>query len=164
MLAGQRPFGGERLGLVHSILYEDPPSLREARPDVPPALERIVSHCLVKEPGNRWPAAADVLSELQAAGLVGSTGALSFPRRRSRRLWWIAAAAVVLLGLAGAAYFLWIRKPAPTVYVAILKPEITGSLSSEDQARVTANIQAALLRTVAALDGLAALSPSRSTG
>ncbi|HSS48699.1 MAG TPA: protein kinase, partial [Thermoanaerobaculia bacterium] len=57
MLAGRRPFGGERQGMVHSILYEDPPLLREVRPDAPPVLERIVPHCLVKEPGNRWPAA-----------------------------------------------------------------------------------------------------------
>jgi tetratricopeptide (TPR) repeat protein len=163
MLAGQRPFGGERQGMIHSILYEDPPSLREARPDVPPALERIVSHCLVKEPGNRWPAAADVLSELQAAGLVGSTGGglLSLPRRRSRRPWGIAAAAIVLLSLAVAAYFLWIRKPAPIVYVAVLKPVVTGSLQPGDQARVAANVQAALLRTVAALEGLAALDPAQ---
>ena len=41
--------------------------------------------------------------------------------------------------------------------MAVLKPEIAGSLSADDQARVTANIQAALLRTVAALEGLAAL-------
>ncbi len=45
--------------------------------------------------------------------------------------------------------------------MAVLKPEIAGSLSSEDQARVTANIQASLLRTVAALDGLAALDSNK---
>ncbi|HEX4964435.1 MAG TPA: protein kinase [Thermoanaerobaculia bacterium] len=162
MLTGRRPFGGEQKGMVHSILYEDPPPLRDARPDVPPALERIVSHCLVKQPGDRWPAAADVLSELQAAGLVGSTsgGVLKLPRRPRLWLRWVAGAAVALLVLAVAAYLLT-RKPAPTVYVAVLKPEITGSLSPEDQARISANIQAALLRTVAALDGLAALSPSQ---
>ena len=163
MLTGRRPFGGEQKGMVHSILYEDPPPLREARPDVPPALERIVSHCLVKEPGDRWPAAAGVLSELQAAGLVGSTsgGILKLPRRRRLRRWWVAAAtAVVLAGIALAAYLLT-RKPALPVYVAVLKPEMAGSLSPEDQARVAANIQAALLRTVAALDGLAALSSSQ---
>ncbi|HEV7505634.1 MAG TPA: protein kinase [Thermoanaerobaculia bacterium] len=161
MLTGRRPFGGEQKGMVHSILYEDPPPLREVRPDVPPALERVVDHCLVKKPGDRWPAAADILSELQTAGLVGSTsgGILKLPRRRRLRLGWIAAAAVVLAGIAVAA-FLVTRKPALPVYVAVLKPEMAGSLSPEDQARVAANIQAALLRTVAALDGLAALGTS----
>jgi hypothetical protein len=159
MLAGRKPFGGERAGMVHSILHEEPPPLREARPDAPPVLERIVCHCLVKKPGERWPAADDILSELHAAGLwsassSGVTGLL--PRRRARSPWTAAGAAVVLLALAIAAFRL-ARKPAPPVYVAVLKPEIAGSPSPEDRARVGANIQAALLRTVAALEGLAAL-------
>jgi tetratricopeptide (TPR) repeat protein len=156
MLAGRKPFGGERAGMVHSILYEEPPPLREARPDAHPVLEGIVSHCLAKKPGDRWPA-ADVLSDLQAAGLW-SSGSDTVQRTRRRRLrpWWVAGATILLLAAALAA-FLLTRKPAPTVYVAVLKPEVAGSLSLEDQARVTANLQAALLRTVAALDGLAAL-------
>jgi serine/threonine-protein kinase len=81
MLAGHRPFGGERQGLVHAILHEEPPPLREARPDAPAALERIVSHSLVKKPEDRWPAAADVLSELQTAGLWSSgSDAVRLPR------------------------------------------------------------------------------------
>ena len=47
MLAGERPFGGERKGMVHSILFEDPPSLRQLRPDVPEALDRIVTSPLL---------------------------------------------------------------------------------------------------------------------
>ncbi len=91
----------------------------------------------------------------------GSSGSdtVTLPRRRTLRTlrpWWIASAAIVLVAVA-LTVFLLTRKPAPPVYVAVLKPEIAGSYSPEDQARVTANIQAALLRTVAALDGLAAL-------
>jgi eukaryotic-like serine/threonine-protein kinase len=160
MLAGRKPFGGERAGMVHAILHEEPPPLREARPDVLPVLEGTVSRCLVKKPGDRRPA-ADVLAELQAAGFMSSgSEAIKLPRRRTPRPWWVAGAAI-LLSTAALAAFLLTRKPAPTVYVAVLKPEIAGSLSADDQARVAANIQAALLRTVAALDGLAALSPSQ---
>ena len=164
MLAGETPFGGERKGMVHAILFEDPPALRDLRPDVPEALERIAARCLAKEPGERYPDASAILAELTAAGLwdSGSSGAtVAAPAvwTRRRRIW-LAAAALLLLA-AGAAVFLLTRKPPPTVYVAVLKPEIAGSLSPEDQARVTANIQAALLRTVAALEGLAALSPSQ---
>jgi tetratricopeptide (TPR) repeat protein len=77
-------------------------------------------------------------------------------------VWFAAAAGVVLLlaSLALAA-FLLTRKPAPPVYVAVLPPEVTGALSPEDQARVGANLQASLLRTVAALEGLAALGPAQ---
>jgi serine/threonine-protein kinase len=161
MLAGRRPFGGEREGMVHAILYEKPLPLREAVADVPAVLETIVARCLAKEPGER-PSAAAVAAELQASGLwSGSGSGVAVPpsRRRFRRSWaiaGIAGAAVVLLILAVSAWRLT-RKPAPTVYVAVLKPEIAGSLSPEDQTRITANLQAALLRTVAALDGLAAL-------
>jgi len=161
MLTGRKPFGGERAGMVHSILHEEPPPLREARPDAPAGLEGIVSHCLRKKPGDRGTAAG-VLSDLQAAGLWSSgSDAVHLPRRRMPRRWWIAGAAILLLAAAVLAAFLLTRKPAPTVYVAVLKPEIAGSLSADDQARVTANIQAALLRTVAALDGLAALDSSQ---
>jgi serine/threonine-protein kinase len=163
MLTGRKPFGGERAGMVHSILYEEPPPLREARTDAPPVLEAVVSHCLLKKPEDRRPA-ADILSELQAAGFWSSgSDAVHLPRRRAPRRpwWWWAAAAAVVLAAAVLAAFLLTRKPAPPVYVAVMKPEIAGSLSPEDQARVTVNIQAALLRTVAALDGLAALGPSQ---
>jgi tetratricopeptide (TPR) repeat protein/predicted Ser/Thr protein kinase len=164
MLAGERPFG-ERKGMVHAILFEDPPALRDLRPDVPEALERIAARCLAKEPGERYPDAQAILAELTAAGLwdSGSSGAAAAAPvfRTRRRLWLGLAAAALLLLAAGAAVFLLTRKPAPPVYVAVLKPEIAGSLSPEDQTRVAANIQAALLRTVAALEGLAALDSSK---
>jgi len=173
-LAGRRPFGGEQQGMVHAILYERPPALREARPETPDVLERIVTRCLAKEPVNRWPTATDILAELQAAGLWGSAAravTLTMPaasgnlaRRRARHPGWIAAAGGTVLAILALSVFLWTRKPAPTLYVAVLKPEIAGSLSADDQARVAANLQTTLLRTVAALDGLAALSPSQVNG
>ncbi|HEY4575460.1 MAG TPA: protein kinase, partial [Thermoanaerobaculia bacterium] len=126
MLAGRQPFGGERAGMVHSVLHEQPPPLREARPDVPAALERVVSRCLEKEPADRWPAAADVLAELQAAGLWGSTtSTVVIPyRRRPWRRWAVAATTAAVLLAAAVFFFLWNRKPALPVYVAVLKPEI----------------------------------------
>ncbi|MEA2603372.1 MAG: eukaryotic-like serine/threonine-protein kinase [Acidobacteriota bacterium] len=162
MLAGRHPFGGERQGMVHSILFERPLALREACPEMPAVVETIVERCLAKEPWER-PSAGAVVAELQASGLWASSGSgtvVPHLRRQRWRIWAGAAAAVVLLVLAFSAYLLT-RKPALPVYVAVLKPEIEGSLSLEDQARVTANIQAALLRTVAALDGLAALGTSQ---
>ena len=162
MLAGRHPFGGERQGMVHSILFESPLALRESCPEVPLVVETIVARCLAKEPRGR-PSAAAVAADLQASGLWAASGSgavVPSPRRRSWRAWAVAGAVVALLAVVTTVFFLT-RKPAPTVYVAVLKPEIAGSLSADDQARVTANIQAALLRTVAALDGLAALSPSQ---
>jgi tetratricopeptide (TPR) repeat protein len=164
MLAGARPFGGEKKGMVHAILHEDPPALRGLRPDVPEALERIATRCLAKEPGDRYPDTASVLTELAAAGLwgSGSSGSAPFaaPRRNRSRWPWLAAAALLLLAAGAAAFFLT-RSPKPPVYVAVLKPEVTGSLLPDDAAQVRMNLQAALLRTVAALDGLAALDAAQ---
>ncbi len=163
MLAGRHPFGGERQGMMHAILFEDFPPLREARPDAPPALERIVDHALVKEPGERW-SAGEILAELQAAGLWGSgttAGFLAPPRRRPPWRPWMTAVAALLAVSLGIAGYLLARKPAPPVYVAVLRPVVAGALGAEDQARVGANLQAALLRTVAALDGLAAIDSAK---
>jgi tetratricopeptide (TPR) repeat protein/predicted Ser/Thr protein kinase len=163
MLSGERPFGGERKGMVHSILFEDPPPLRQLRPDVPEALDRIVARCLAKEPGER-PDAPAILAELKAAGLwepasSGSTVAAPVvqTRQEGRRNWFRPTVAALLLLVAGTAAFLLTRPPKPPVYVAVLKPEVTGSLLPDDVAQVEVNLQAALLRAVAALDGLAAL-------
>jgi tetratricopeptide (TPR) repeat protein/predicted Ser/Thr protein kinase len=165
MLAGRRAFGGERQGMVHSILHESPLPLAEGNAEVPAVLQAIVARCLAKEPRER-PAAAAVVAELQTSGLwagsgSGGLGGMAPSPRRRRRAWAIGgiagiASVALLLVLAAAAWRLT-RKPVPPLYVAVLKPEIAGSLSPEDQARVLANLQAALLRTVAALDGLAAL-------
>lgn len=163
MLAGRRPFGGESKGMVHAVLHEDPAPLSEAGQEVPIALAGIVKRCLAKEPRRRYTSAKEILAELAAAGLweSGSSGSgSSVTRHRSRwRRWALAAAGIVLI-LVGGAYLLT-RPPAPPVYVAVLKPEVTGSLSTEESSQVTGNLQAALLRTVASLQGLAALDSSQ---
>jgi len=164
MLAGQCPFGGERKGMVHAVLHEDPAPLQEIRPDAPPALAGIAGRCLAKEPRQRYADAKEVLAELAAAGLweSGSSGSsMAWSPARARWKRWAWAAAGLALLVLGAAGYLLTRKAAPPVYVAVLKPEVTGSLSSEDNVQVTANLQAALLRTVASLQGLAALDSSQ---
>ncbi len=51
MLAGQRPFRGETSADVMSaILKEEPQELSESNQNIPPGLERIVRHCLEKNP------------------------------------------------------------------------------------------------------------------
>jgi eukaryotic-like serine/threonine-protein kinase len=163
MLTGQRPFGGDRRGMVHSILFEDPPPPRDLRPELPEALERIVHRCLSKEPQQRFPDAAAILAELTAAGYweTGSTSmqAAAAPRREWRRR--AALAAAVLLLAAGVVAFVLLRRPKPPVYVAILRPEVSGTLLPDDGAQVRVNLQGALLRTVAALEGLAALDSAQ---
>ena len=52
MLSGRRAFHGESVAET-MILKEDPPELSDINKTVSPVLERIVSHCLEKNPEGR---------------------------------------------------------------------------------------------------------------
>ncbi|HXU34249.1 MAG TPA: tetratricopeptide repeat protein, partial [Thermoanaerobaculia bacterium] len=174
-LAGERPFGGERQGMVHRILHEAPPALETIRPDLPPALGAIVRRCLAKAPAERPASAREILSDLASAGLWESTESgsariapipaeSSRPRHRSRFRSLLLVAA--LLGLAAAvalALFLYLRSrpAAPPVYVAVLEPKVTGPDPEPEHALIAANLQAAILRALAALDGVAAVESAQ---
>src|SRR5262249_60083049 len=56
MLSGQRAFRGDSAGeTMASILKEDPPDLSVTNKNISPGLERIVRHCLEKNPERRFP-------------------------------------------------------------------------------------------------------------
>src|SRR5216683_5959888 len=55
MLSGRRAFHGESAAeTMSAILKEDPPDLSETNQSISPALERVVRHCLEKNPGERF--------------------------------------------------------------------------------------------------------------
>src|SRR5207253_8948872 len=65
MLTGRKAFEGKtRASLIGAILKDDPPPVSELQPLVPPALDRVVSTCLAKDPDDRWQTARDLLREL----------------------------------------------------------------------------------------------------
>jgi len=115
MLSGKRAFHGETpADTMSSILKEDPPELSETNRNVSPALERIVQHCLEKNPESRFHSASDIAFDLEhLSGLSGSTARVAAaeaavqPRRRL--LLGIAAG----LAVAGAVYGLgWLTGKA----------------------------------------------------
>ncbi len=58
MLSGRRAFKGDSaVETMTAILKEDPPDLEEAGVSFPPALDRIVRHCLEKSPEERFQSA-----------------------------------------------------------------------------------------------------------
>ncbi|HQR45229.1 MAG TPA: protein kinase [Thermoanaerobaculia bacterium] len=72
MLSGKRPFHrGTAPETLTAILREEPPDLTEANKNLSPDLERIVRHCLEKEPERRFQSARDVVFGLEA--LRGAT-------------------------------------------------------------------------------------------
>ena len=66
---------------MSAILKEEPAELSETARNVPPALERMVRHCLEKNPAQRFQSAGDLAFNLEAltdssvVSLAGKTGA-----------------------------------------------------------------------------------------
>src|SRR5690348_4383354 len=75
MISGKRAFRGETpADTMSAILKEEPPELSETNRAVPPAVERIVRHCLEKNPGERFHSASDVAFDLEILTDLSSTG------------------------------------------------------------------------------------------
>lgn len=113
MATGRRPFtGASGADVMSSILRDTPASILQSRPDHPRQLDRIVRHCLARDPESRFQTALDVrneLMDLEREIQSGSTEAVATApplRGASRRnSAWIAAAVVVGLGLVGSWYW-----------------------------------------------------------
>src|SRR5271154_4221554 len=79
MLSGKRAFHGDTpADTMSSILKEEPAELSETNRNVSPALERIVHHCLEKNPESRFHSASDIAFDLEhLSGLSGSTARIA---------------------------------------------------------------------------------------
>jgi Tol biopolymer transport system component len=101
MLTGRRPFqGATSADTMSAILKDDPPDLTGIG-TIPPALDRLVHHCLEKNPGERFQSARDLAFNLDA--ISGLSGTKPVPALGEKRAipGWLPAAAVGLLILAG---------------------------------------------------------------
>jgi Tol biopolymer transport system component len=122
MLSGKRAFRRDTASdTMSAILRDDPPELLESGRGIPPGLDRLVRHCLEKNPAERFQAARDIAFDLEAASGVSSsgavrTGALARPRLRVKPA--MVLAAVALLG-AGALLDRALRRTPDPPLVAI---------------------------------------------
>ncbi len=67
MLTGDRPFaGGTTADVLSAVLRDQPPSIRDRNPAVPPDLDRLVRRCLQKSPSDRFQAVRHLMDELQS--------------------------------------------------------------------------------------------------
>src|SRR5205809_2831656 len=105
MLSGRRAFHGESAAdTMSAILNQDPPDLSETNHSISPALERLVNHCLEKNPEERFHSASDLAFAIEALSETtsgsGKTITMAMPTIGSRtreRLIWIVATAVLLI-------------------------------------------------------------------
>jgi hypothetical protein len=115
MLSGARAFHRDTAAdSITAILKEDPPDLTTKRADLSPALDRIVRHCLEKNPAERFQSARDVAFALEA---LSGTAVSSAPvaAMRSSRGWLrpvLGAVALIAAGAGGIAVGRTFAKPA----------------------------------------------------
>jgi Tol biopolymer transport system component len=119
MLSGAAPFRqSTAVETLAAILNEEPPDLAERRPELPPALVRIVRHCLEKRPDERFQSAGDL--GFQLAGLAAPSESLvtAAPALAGRRWRTPLLAALAALLVVGAGSWLLGRRfavpPIPT--------------------------------------------------
>jgi serine/threonine protein kinase len=101
MATGVRPFRGETsFSVLAAIMRDEPAPVAQVRAGIPPALERIISDCLEKDPGKRPQSARDLRHRLEALAAVPAPAQrpAATPMRTG-----IAVAALLLLA-AGAIY------------------------------------------------------------
>jgi hypothetical protein len=70
LLTGQRPFEGSAVTVLQRIALEVPPPPSRFRTDLDPALERIVTRAMARQPEDRFPSAG-ALAEALAQWLAG---------------------------------------------------------------------------------------------
>jgi Tol biopolymer transport system component len=133
MLSGQRAFRRDTaIETLNAILKEEPPELATANLSIPPAMERVVWHCLEKSPERRFQSANDVAFALDALSGVGAARTtqetLVTPGGRARwitteRLLWASMCAVLLAATLLFAY--WSRRQTTrprAVRLAVVTP------------------------------------------
>jgi Tol biopolymer transport system component len=103
MVSGKRAFRGDTsVETMNAILKEDPPELGTVDTALPPALDRIVRHCLEKNPDDRFQSARDLAFDLDSLSLTsGRSPAVTAAPRRTNWLPWAVALALLAAGLAG---------------------------------------------------------------
>ncbi len=66
MLTGTLPFqAGSQVGLLYEIVHTRPPALSGMRPELPPALGRVLDKALEKDPEERYQSAGELLKDLK---------------------------------------------------------------------------------------------------
>ncbi|MBA3637891.1 MAG: serine/threonine-protein kinase [Acidobacteriota bacterium] len=128
LITGHRAFEGQTSSsIMAAVLATKPRPIEELVPLTPPALERIISRCLAKDPEDRWHTARDVAAELQwvsqGGSKVGLPALVSGRRRVRESLAWVACGLATIAALAFAVA--WMRRapePAPVVRFPLLVP------------------------------------------
>jgi eukaryotic-like serine/threonine-protein kinase len=107
MLSGKRAFKRDtNADTMAAILTEEPPELAESGRQIPPALDRIVRHCLEKAPEQRFQSARDLAFDLESVSTLSSSTKATAIETKQRRNWWYVAAGAALMAIVAAVILL----------------------------------------------------------
>jgi len=116
MLSGRRAFDHDSaVETMNAVLSDEPPPLSSIAPDVPPALEAMVRHCMEKNPRERFQSARDLAFQLHLLPEFQHSRTDAFePVAAPKRQWPYRAAVVALslLALAGGGFALFHGTPS----------------------------------------------------
>jgi Tol biopolymer transport system component len=138
MLSGRRAFHGESAAeTMSAVLKEDPPELSESNKTVSPTLERVVNHCLEKNPGARFHSAGDLAFALEALSEPTSVSTQTVTAPELTRGWisrnrlsMVLVAVAVLAAIAFAILY-FRRPPVPEAHTVrfFVQPPDQGTIS-----------------------------------
>ena len=116
MLSGRRAFKRDTSAdTMAAILNEEPPDMTAVNPALPPALARIVQHCLEKDRDERFASARDLAFDLQSLSESGSGPGRIAAARGGRGVWrW--SIALLLWSAAVAAVSFWLGRTGESMH------------------------------------------------
>jgi eukaryotic-like serine/threonine-protein kinase len=122
MVSGQKAFGRKSAAeSITAVLKEDPPELAGSGRQVPPDVDRVITHCVEKRPEERFQSARDLAFALRT--IASTTGTFQAVAKTPEQKWRtpIRVAGVLVVLLLGAVFFwLWTRQPNGVRSVAVL--------------------------------------------
>jgi serine/threonine protein kinase/Tol biopolymer transport system component len=100
MLSGDRAFKRNTSAeTMTAILNDDPPEI-PVHPGIPPALDRIVRHCMEKQPGQRFQSAHDIAFDVETVSSI-SGPSTALPSKTEKKWLRPVVATIALLALVG---------------------------------------------------------------
>jgi serine/threonine protein kinase len=107
---------------MSAILNEDPPATPQHSSTMP-ALQRVITRCLMKNPEQRFQNASDVAFALEAVSDASGATGLEITKQASAGKWiWIAGAVAVIA--VGASVLFWLTRP-PAVPIVKAVTQLT---------------------------------------
>jgi serine/threonine protein kinase/Tol biopolymer transport system component len=118
MVSGQRAFkrstGAETMT---AILHEEPQELASRIGVIAPALERIVRHCMEKQPKQRFQSARDIAFDLESVSAISGTTAVNAASAKKSSAPWLRPAIFSTVFLAvGIALGFWLHPAASELH------------------------------------------------